>query len=311
MAYESPKASIDIGTNTVLLLVGQFSSQDTIKVLHEKQRLPRLGRGVDRSRKLSADAMDRVIACVQEYKQFIAHDYPELESITVTATSAVRDAGNRDQFIQRVRDETGLDIRLLSGEEEAMFTYRGALSVLEKQEQPSRVVIDIGGGSTEIALGKGRVLQQCHSFDTGCVRFTEQYLDDDPPAPSRVKACREAISSLFQQHPFDIDTEDTALIGVAGTVTSVAFMELELQRYVAAHLNGQSLEYDTVQKWIGLFESRPSSSFYQQYPAVMEGRADIFLAGLLILEQFMKLYEFPRLTVSTGGIRHGAILSSE
>ena len=186
------KAAIDIGTNTVLLLVGEISG-GKLHVIHEEERAPRLGRNVDANKTLHEDSMLRVIAALKEYQEILSSRYPDVKEIIVTATSAVRDAANKQTFMDLVLKETGLRVRLLSGQEEAVWTYKGALSVLEGLDKHETFVLDIGGGSTEIALGKYGILNQSHSYDMGCVRFTERYLKHEPPFQEEIMECKGQI----------------------------------------------------------------------------------------------------------------------
>ncbi len=298
-------ASIDIGTNTVLLLIAEMSHTG-LNVIHEEQHIPRLGRGVDRDRNLSDEAINRVTEVLNEYKIVIEKEYPGTKEVMVTATSAVRDAGNRQYFIGRVKEETGFTITLLSGVEEARFTFGGAQRVLPFNSTPSAVV-DIGGGSTEIAWGKDGALLERYSFDMGSVRFTERYLQDDSPSQDQINRCRLAIDELIGENKFSFPP-DTILIGVAGTATSLAYIHLDRETYKSSTINNTIIKLPELKRWIEYIQTIKAVELVKKYPAVMKGRADIFLAGLLILEQIMVTYGFDELIVSTGGIRHGAIL---
>lgn len=300
-------ASIDIGTNTVLLLVADVVN-GTLTVQHEEQRMPRLGKGVDASGNLHPDSIRRVLNALGEYKRLLEDKYTELLGVTVTATSAVRDAGNREQFIRQVREETGFGIQLLNGYQEAEYTYVGALSMLPGITRA--VVIDIGGGSTEIALGGQGNLLDSHSFDMGSVRFTERYLQHDPPLRSERKVCVGAVKEMLRKRPFDFDDNpgNPELVGVAGTVTSLAFMDSGLDIYEAEKVNGYTLPIGKISSWVERLSSIRVEEIEQAYPTVMKGRADIITAGLLILKGFMEFYSMDGLTVSTGGIRHGTVI---
>lgn len=301
-------AAIDIGTNTALLLVAETDGR-TVRTIHEEQRIPRLGKGVDRERILDEKAMKRVLDALSEYRKIIDREFPEVTRTIVTATSAVRDAENRDDFKQKIREVCGFDLRILSGTEEAEWTYAGALGALDGRLVGPSLTIDIGGGSTELALGDGNTLQDCHSFDIGSVRFTERYLyrSSDPPADSEIEACRGAIRKAFKARPLAPDDGVTA-VGVAGTVTSLAYMEAGMRDYDADRLNGMTLTGRTVSDWADTLGGLTTREILERYPVVMDGRADVFLAGILILDEFMKRYAFPELVVTTGGIRHGAVL---
>lgn len=303
---EKMKASIDIGSNTVLLLVAQVEG-DNVSVVEEKQRAPRLGKGVDEKKNLDPNSLQRVLEVLKEYKAIIDKRHKKMENIKVVATSAVRDANNRKEFVYEVKKQTGLDVQILSGLEEAKLTYQGARSVLVDNDSPN-LVIDIGGGSTEIAWGNGNMLKDYFSFDIGSVRFTERYLKSDPPSDKQITDCKDAVRITLQHHKLDISA-DYRLIGVAGTVTSLALIVDGLESYKASAINGQILKIDDLSSTIKRFSKMTSDELLELYPEILKGRADVFLAGLLILEGFMKYYHLPELTVSTGGIRHGALLN--
>lgn len=301
------RAAIDIGTNTVLLLVAEVT-EGGIKPIHEEHRVPRLGKGVDADKNINEAATQRVISALNEYKDLLAKDYPNLEGVTVTATSAVRDARNRKEFIMTVKEQTGFDIRLLSGSEEAEWTAQGALSVLENVA-PNVLIIDIGGGSTEVAVLSGTKIVDAHSFDMGSVRFTERFLNSDPPTEDQIKACRKEIKNLLDDRPFQLQKNST-LVGVAGTVTTLAGITLGLNEYQPEKLNGYRLALKSIRAVIEQFAIKGSEDLLKKHPVYLKGRSDIFMAGMLILEGFMEQENLSELVVSTGGIRHGTILKA-
>jgi exopolyphosphatase/guanosine-5'-triphosphate,3'-diphosphate pyrophosphatase len=301
------KASIDIGTNTVLLLVAKVGDQN-LEVLHEAYRMPRLGKGVDENRTLHADSIARVLEVLTEYKSVLDAKFPECKDVIVTATSAVRDAQNRDQFIEAVNQKTGFEITLLSGDEEAQCTYRGALATLDQANtQQSNIVLDIGGGSTEIAVGNGNTLEAYTSVDIGCVRFTERFLSQNPPNKESISACRLAIREALTNQSLD-SAEHTTAIGVAGTMTSLAAIDLQLDAPQINQLNGHIISRTTISRNIEVFSTQTYDQLLKLNPSVLNGREDIFLAGLLILDEFLNFYSLNEIKTSTGGIRHGAIL---
>lgn len=304
-------ASIDIGTNTVLLLVADVQ-KGKLRTLHEEQRAPRLGKGVDESRNLQPDSVERVLQVLKEYRTLLDQKYQGASKTIVTATSAVRDAGNRQEFIELVQQETGFQVSVLSGMQEAEYTYKGAISTLGNINDS--VVIDIGGGSTEIAIGSKDTLLDSHSFDIGSVRFSERHLLHDPPAQAEVENCREAIQKVLHNRTFNLDSidtgEDLLLVGVAGTATSLAFMDQQMQTFKPEAINGYEIRRKSLKSWIEELASMKIDQIKKKYPVVMQGRADIIVGGLLILEGFMKYYSFEKILVSTGGIRHGSIINA-
>lgn len=300
------KASIDIGTNTVLLLIAELTDQG-LKVIHEEQRIPRLGRGVDAGKKLSRTAMNRVIKVLYEYKEIIECDFNEVDSVSVTATSATRDAENRADFLKKIESATGWNAKILSGEQEAEYTYMGALAVLPKFSAGEVLVLDIGGGSTEIIAGYRNNIKQTVSFDMGCVRFTERYLLHDPPFQEELSQCRDAVEYMFESKKVR-HGKNVHAIGVAGTLTSLAAINLQIENYNQDLINGHLIERDKLSKGIDIFSLHTHEELLELSPKIMRGREDIFLAGLLILEGFLKHFELPAIRVSTGGVRHGALL---
>ncbi|MDZ7807028.1 MAG: Ppx/GppA phosphatase family protein [Gracilimonas sp.] len=306
------RSAIDIGTNSVLLLVAEKGSKGVIKTLHEEQRLPRLGKGVDAQKMINEASTIRVIDVLLEYKTILNGSYPEAYEPVVTATSAVRDALNAKEFIQTVKDQTGFEIRLLSGKQEAKWTAAGALAMIDKPAngRGEYLILDIGGGSTEVAHVRDQYMVDKYSFDMGSVRFTERFFKNDPPTEAEINSCRSFIKKTFRNRFFHNNSYFNA-VGVAGTVTSLAAIIMDLDQFVAEEINDVIIERDEIQEVIEKFMKQPSDEMLSAYPDILKGRADIFLAGLLILDGFMERFERKELTVSTGGIRHGAILNTK
>lgn len=300
-------ASIDIGTNTALLLVAELED-GKLKPIVEKQRIPRLGRGVDKSRNLSTESMKRVLDNLLEYKEFLDENYPGVASRTiVTATSAVRDASNRSEFIDLVKQKTGWEIRLLSGKDEAETTYMGALSVLEDHSDQANLILDIGGGSSELAFGRGYELESAVSIDMGSVRFTERFFKDNPSTDAQISRAKQEIRHLLntQKTP---NTEFN-LIGVAGTITSIAAIELELTDYDVDRLNGYHLKKSAVNRFVEEFSKTKWQDIERKYSVFLKGRGEVILAGILILREVMDWSNKSSVVTSTGGIRHGVLLN--
>jgi len=302
------KAAIDIGTNTVLLLVAEVR-ESVITPIHEEHRVPRLGKGVDADRTIGVAATKRVSDVLNEYQKIIQSQFPEVESIIVTATSAVRDANNREEFIRDIKNETGLEIRLLLGKEEAEWTADGALSVLSISGKSNNLILDIGGGSTEVAYLSSSRVSDAYSYDMGSVRFTERFLKTNPPMDKEINACKNVIREYYESRPFSINGNVEA-IGVAGTLTSLAGMALDLNEYKPQNINGFKVTRTLVQKVISDFSNHSSEAMLKKYPVYLAGRADIFMAGILILDGFLDAFDQESILVSTGGIRHGAILKT-
>lgn len=304
------RSSIDIGTNSVLLLIADVEGTD-LTVLHEEQRIPRLGQGVDSDGKLSEEAQDRVLSVLKMYRAILKGRFSGVADKTVvTATSAVRDATNRSEFIRDIDRQTGWTVQLLTGDEEAQTTFLGALSVLDDFEPgASATVLDIGGGSTEFATGTATKLSAWSSLDMGSVRFSERFLTNDPPTVSQLEAARGEVREMISDlDPLHGSSEQ--LIGVAGTVTSVAAIGLGLRSYKTDKLNESRLSLGDVDKTIRQFTSMTSVGIESRYPVFLKGRGDVITGGLIILSEVMKFRRTNSIIVSTGGIRHGILITS-
>ncbi len=278
-------AAIDIGTNTVLLLVADVVD-GIITPLYEEERIPRLGKGVDGSGNLHPDKMMEVISVLVEYRDAIYERFGVLP-VVITATSAVRDAANRIEFLWMVEEATGYRIRILTGDEEADITFVGALSMLPEARDGNICVIDIGGGSTELILATDSVISQQHSFDVGSVRYSERY-GWRPPVGAEAE-----LMSQFQQKGFSGD--GIRAVGVAGTagIVKAVSPDLSLQGLIALQDDWSRLTPQTL---------------LERHPEILHGREDVILAGLGILIAAMRAIGAERLEVSAGGIRHGMLL---
>lgn len=292
-------ATIDIGTNTVLLLVAKIDDTGNIAPLVYEQRVPRLGKGVDAARNLQSESMDRVVGVLREYKSLMAPNSPD--RIVVAATSAARDAHNKEEFITLVKREVGLDIEVLSGGEEALWTYRGAISGVPDLERAT--VLDIGGGSTEITVGDRVRISHTISLDIGSVRLTERFFKHDPPTHPELEAAITSVEDELAK-PRGFEFRGTRLIGVAGTATALAILDQDLREFSIHAIINYRLTYDHVNTLFRKLRSMRSSDILA-LSTVMEGRSDIIIAGSLILREVMAHYKFSEMTVSERGVRYG------
>ena len=300
-------ASIDIGTNSVLLLIAE-QTELGLQVHEEVQRLPRLGAMVDSNGVLARQSIDRVLEVLTEYAEIIqTYGDRVLQKTRVTATSAVRDAANKNEFLSLVKEIVGFEIQILSGEEEAKYTYLGAISQT-KVESNSILVVDIGGGSTELAMGDSSQWLRGISVDMGCVRFNERYLVHNPPYQEEIGECRRSIEALLESTKLRFPP-NTQVVTVSGTATSLAAIDQQLFPYQLSRINNYRLNTDKLAKSIEIFSLHTYEQLIELHPEVMQGRADVFLAGLLILEGVLRFASVEEFIVSSGGIRHGILLS--
>ena len=301
------RASIDIGTNSVLLLIAE-QTEKGLQVLEEAQRLPRLGSMVDSNRLLAKESMYRVLEALTEYVAIIQKYGDEVLARTVvTATSAVRDAANKQEFLTLVKETVGFQVLILSGEDEANYTYLGAISQT-KVESDSIMIVDIGGGSTELAVGNSTNLLRGISINMGSVRFNERFLLHNPPYQAEIDVCRRSIEASLRATQLRIP-HNTQVVAVSGTATSLAAIDQQLFPYRSSGINNYRLSNDKLATFIRLFSIHTFEYLLELHPEVMKGRVDVFLAGLLILEGVLRYASAEEFIVSNGGIRHGILLS--
>ncbi len=295
-------AVVDIGTNTVLLLIARIDNAGQIETIVYEQRIPRLGKGVDAERNLAPESIQRVIDVLKEYKSIISQHNPD--RTVVAGTSAARDAKNKSEFADRIKHELGFDLEVLSGEDEALWTYRGAISGVPDIERAT--VVDIGGGSTEITVGdKGRVLNTI-SLDIGSVRLTERFFKHDPPTHSELEAAITWVEDELAK-PKGFGFAGTTLVGTAGTATSLAILDQGLREFSIPAIMNYRLKLENVYELFRTLRSTPSAGILK-LSTVMEGRNDIIAAGVLILREVMVHYKFSELIVSERGVRYGLAL---
>lgn len=295
------RASIDLGTNTALLLVCDWENGRVGRVWDDVQTLCRLGEGVDRARELQSAAMERTLAALKTYATRVRELGVEPGDVVCVATSQARDARNGRDFFARVERATGFRFRILSGDEEARATFDGA--ILPGMDASTCAVVDIGGGSTEFMAKTGG-----QSLDVGSVRFTERFLKSDPVTDNEFWACRDAIDSALKVlRPWRKGLDhSTHLVGVAGTVTTLATMHLGLKKWDATRVDGVELFRGDVHRIVEELKWRTVEERIQM-TGIEPKRADVLLAGALILWRAMETLEFPRVTVSTRGLRYGVL----
>jgi exopolyphosphatase/guanosine-5'-triphosphate,3'-diphosphate pyrophosphatase len=302
--------SIDIGTNTILMVIADLGGDGSIRTLRDEIAFPRLGRGVGKTGFISPDSIDRLLTVLKDYQQLSIN--LGSEKITACGTSALRDSSNSDEVVTRIRRETSIDVKVLSGEDEARWTFLGALADEDEsvpglaQDEGRFAVIDIGGGSTEVTLGTSRQVEKSVSLDVGCVRLTERFLHTTPPTMEELEraaiCARAALAGLG-----DIDPARFALVGVAGTIATLAALDQNLSRFEADAVHGYVLTLDRIREIFARLRPQTLDQI-QSSPVISTGRADVLLAGMLILIEFMAAYQFDRITVSSRGLRYGLVL---
>ncbi len=289
-------ATVDLGTNTALLLVAE-AADGRLHVLHDEERCPRLGRGVDAAGRIGPEAISRVAEALADYRR-TARRFG-VEALAVAATSAMRDAANRAEVAARLSEVAGAPVTVLSGVEEATFTFRGVMTGFA--QRPAATMLDIGGGSTELAWGTPAGLAGALSVDVGCVRFTERHLTRRPPSPAALESARRAIAGALPARP----AAPGPLIAVAGTPTTVAALEAGLTQRAPGAVDDRVLPAARVDAWVDRLAGLTDAQTLALAPPLLAGRADIVLAGTLILAEVVRWLGAPEVVVSDRGLRHG------
>ncbi|MGD9737704.1 MAG: Ppx/GppA family phosphatase [Solirubrobacterales bacterium] len=296
-------AAIDVGTNSARLLVADVSGGH-VSPVQRRSTVTRLGRGVDLSGRLSAEAIEDACAAIGEYVEAIGQ--LEVEAVDAIATSAVRDAENGGAFIAELRERFALSARTLDGSEEARLTYLGASS--ESAPTVPTLVIDIGGGSTELIVGHGDQIDFHTSLQAGVVRHTERRISSDPPTAIELEELATDVRGLIE-NALDPKISVEAGIAVAGTPTSLAAVEMELVPYDAERVHGYVLELRSIQRMLSRLASAPLAE-RAQIPGLHPDRAPTIPAGVVILVEAMRAFGLERITVSEHDILYGTALAA-
>jgi len=292
-------AAIDIGTNSLLMTIAEGSA-DNPRVLADRATVTRLGEGVDASGKLTPEAILRTLEVIKRY----AEEARAVGArIVAVGTSALRDAENARVFLDPATAHVGGEIEIIDGKREAELTFRGALSGIA---YPGTVtVVDIGGGSTEIVRGQdGKVIESV-SLNIGSVRLTERHLKSDPPSDGEMEALDRNLTAVIEGSP----VQPTApLVGIAGTVTTLAAVARKMVDYDGSEVHGTRLMTEEIRELIAGFRSTRAPDRVARFPGLQPGRADVIIAGAQILLRLAERARTSQITVSDRGVRWGILV---
>lgn len=306
-------ATIDIGTNTAQLLVVEVDNT-TLHRVHAAERFVRLGEGVDGKGRIRTAALDRLLSTLQEHVQTAGeHD---VDHIVAAGTSALRDARNRQAVLDAVQNEVGLAIDLLSGEEEAAWSFAAACASFDDLTGPC-LVVDVGGGSTELIAGTDPsshhprfvdAITDRVSLNIGCVRLTERCFPSHPPSQDEIDRAQHLIDTALQQAPLDVGRRPS-LIGTAGTATALALVHAGPDStWDALHGGDFVLFHAEVRHWRDRLLQCSVEEILSLHPIAMNGRADVFSVGVLLLERLLVHRGRDSIRVSPYELRHGLAL---
>ena len=294
-------AAIDCGTNSTRLLVARADGQSVV-ALQRLMRITRLGQGVDRHRALAPEAIQRTVTVLEEYRQVM--DRFDVGRVRMTATSAARDAANRDDFFVAAEEAIGVRPELLDGEEEGRLSFKGATRELDPNDGPF-LVVDIGGGSTEFAV-EGAAM----SVDIGCVRLTERFLHGDPPRPEELSQALSVVHDYLDDVEREIPAVNDAvrLVGLAGTVTTVAAVEIGLSTYDRDRIHHFLLTKAAAEDVFRTLATEKRADRIHN-PGLEEARADVIVGGCCVLVGVMRHFGFETCLVSEADILDGLAVS--
>lgn len=299
-------AAIDCGTNSIRLLICDLSTSGGVTKtdVHREMRVVRLGQGVDQTGELHSDALERTREALVDYAATCASH--GVERLRMVATSATRDASNRSAFVALVEKALGVTPEVITGDEEAALSFRGATAGLA--EEGPFLVVDIGGGSTELVLGTASV-EAARSVDVGCVRLTERHLVSDPPTPVEIEAARAdidaALTAVLEMVPAE---QARTVIGVAGSVTTVAALALGLASYRPEVIHRARISAAQVEDVTGMLLAMTRAE-RAALPVMHPGRVDVIGGGALVLQSVVRRLGLDELLVSESDILDGIALS--
>ncbi len=296
---------VDIGTNSTRLLIAEVAADGALEELHRESIVTRLGDKVDSTGRLSDEAMKRAFDTLARYRRLI--DEHGVTATTAVLTSAVRDADNGATFTDRVRDDFSLDARAIGGEEEAELTFAGATSERPRDGR-ELVVVDIGGGSTEFVVGRDSQVDFHVSTQAGVVRQTERHLHSDPPRRDEIRELAREIATVVTTHvPQQLRDRVAQAIAVAGTATSCAAIELELDPYDRAKVHGHVLERAACERILDRLASLTDEE-RRNVVGLQPDRAPTIVAGLVMLVEVIDAFGLHAIEVSEHDILRGAAL---
>lgn len=298
-------AVVDVGTNSTRLLVADVEG-DAIAELDRRSNVTRLGEGVDATGELGQEPIDRVLATLDEYRSAI--DEHGARAVTGVLTSAVRDARNGAQFTELVNDRYRLDAHTIDGDTEARLTFLGASAQRPDGAPEPVLVVDIGGGSTELVVGAGGQVAFHVSTQAGVVRHSERHQHTDPPDPDELQALTADVRAVLEAAtPSDVTHTARAAIAVAGTATSCAAIDLELDPYDPAAVEGHVLELGKLELLLARLAAMTTSQ-RRAVTGLHPDRAPTIVAGVIILIEALRRFGLDEVTVSERDILWGAAL---
>ncbi|MCX7908085.1 MAG: Ppx/GppA family phosphatase [Ignavibacteria bacterium] len=290
-------AGIDLGTNTILMLIADVDNQGTILPIEDYHSIARLGEGLNLTGEISTAALDRTISILSDYKNYI--ELHNVDKVFCVGTSALRDASNSKEVIDKIKERTGFSVEVINGEFEAYLSFLGTV-----ENNKYSVVFDIGGGSTEIIAGENQNIIFRKSFDFGVVKFTEKYISNHPPSQVTIKTIKKELLDIFSSVGKDI--VKGTIYAVAGTPTTIAAVVQGLQQYDRSKVDNYPLSLLEIRRAKEMFLSLSIEEIVRKL-YVPPLRADVITVGAIILETFCEFFDLDNVIVSDKGLRYGIV----
>jgi exopolyphosphatase / guanosine-5'-triphosphate,3'-diphosphate pyrophosphatase len=296
---------IDIGTNTILCLIAELKSDGSFDIIDDLAEITRLGQGVDRAGEISPKGEERSLQVLRQYLERCRR--LNVEEIIAVGTSALRDARNSAEVRARFKAQLGFEVRVISGNEEAAYSFLAIQKGLALAGQ-ELLVVDVGGGSTEFIRGNAAGISQAVSINIGTVRLTEQFLHSDPVRKEECENMIRVIEKELARLPDQWLRDGAAmnLVGIAGTFTTLSAVERKLLRYAHAEIHGSRLTLSEVRRQVALFQGKTIEE-RKAIPGLEPKRADVMLAGATLIERIMTAFHSERVIVSDQGVRYGLL----
>jgi len=296
-------ASIDIGTNTVLMLISEIDiEKKAFKPIQNYFEIPRLGKDLIKGGEIKNSRIENLHKVFEKYSVEIKKY--NCSKVIAAATSAMRIASNSNKIINEIKSIYGIEIKVISGTEEAMYSYLGAISTIEAENY---VVIDIGGGSTEIIFGTKNQIKFSKSFFIGAVNLTEEYFKNNPPSENEINSAEEKIKNVFKELS-EFNLKDFTAIAVAGTPTSLSCIKQNISEYDEIKVEKSILTNKDLINLSDYLSRINSNELLKKFPGVVKGREDILFAGTLILKNLSQIMNLEETVISTRGIRYGLVI---
>ncbi len=292
-------ATIDIGSYSVRLSIGDIKD-NKLKIIYEKGVITGLGKGVNSNGFLDKKAVEETIEVLKEYKNIINEH--GADKIIAVATEALRRAKNSKEFINRVKETTGIDIRVITPEEEGKLSYKAVCYSLKLSGRT--VVVDQGGGSTEFIYGKSCDIEKVISLPIGIVNLTERFIKHDPPLKKELESMKEFIDNNLKKLEIEVDN----IVGLGGTITTLCALEYNIYPYDPSKIHGSKLKRESIKRWFDKLANMKISE-RKKIPQIEDRRAEAIVSGILMFERILEHFKKDKIIVSDWGLKHGLMVS--